>query len=225
MSFKPLAGWELDRLGKLGGARSREFMESDANYIKVIERAISSRTNLEKIMEYKKDYGLLRPVDLEAAKCGEKICDEKAEQFFTYAAGPSSEKEYIFNDLLGRFVIATTPEGNGWRMAPLAWVEGRPVYKGDVLYVTVDNPNCATVKAGSKFYVVSKGNDEGNLYNSEWYINKRYLTWQKPKTKREGWVNLSTRYTCSNPYYTKEEADFGVDESMRIACIRIEWEE
>jgi len=173
-------------------------------------------------MEYQKDYSLLRQFDLEAAKRGEKICEEKAEQFFTYVAGPSSEKEYIFNDFKGRFVTATTPEGNGWRMSPLCWVEGRPVYNGDVLYKKNSVKRTIIRKDGDYFYSEEEGLTPIDS-----------LTWTKPKTKSEGWVNVYPPTTetlkeqsaeTSNAWESKALANKYAQQN-RLDCIHIVWEE
>ena len=170
-----------------------------------------------------KDYSLLRPFDLEAAKRGEKIAFIGVElEPREFIAGPDSNGTIIIKDDTGQFQSSVSYP---YVMLPITWVEGRPVYKGDVLYnpcfecnVVVTGPMRNDIYISTNRVDVNPSNPNGNSMLSE-------LTWQKPKTKRKGWVNLSTRYTCSNPYDTKEEADFGVNESMRIACIRIEWEE
>ena len=71
---------------------------------------------------------------------------------------------------------------------------------------------------------VNPPNPNGNSILSE-------LSWQKPKTKREGWVNIYEKHRACWRYDTKEEADLfatlaqgGIDPS-RIACVRCEWEE
>jgi hypothetical protein len=171
-----------------------------------------------------KDYRLLRPFDLETAKRGEKICLSNGNEFnqLIKIVGSTFDGEFIFMDALGSMFGKPVSE---LRISPLAWLEGRPVYKGHVLYNTCFE--CDVVITGeydAEGYIGTNRVDVSPPYkkgNSG--INT--LTWQKPKTKREGWVNLSTRYTVSNPYDTKEEADYGVNESMRIACIHITWEE
>lgn len=84
-------------------------------------------------MEQQKDLSLLRPFDLEAAKRGEDFvfveCGElKARKFI---AGPDSGGGIVVQDELGAFVVS---HAYPYNMAPLCWVEGKPVYKGDVLY-------------------------------------------------------------------------------------------
>lgn len=85
---------------------------------------------MEQAKKYAKDCRLLRPFDLEKAKAGEKIC------------WPTGDGDVVFVGCSSNGQVAWESEGvigfidprENIRMAPLAWVEGRPVYKGDVLY-------------------------------------------------------------------------------------------
>lgn len=78
-----------------------------------------------------KNYELLRPFDLEAAKRGDAICwrDGDVIQDVTITSlgsvcgrWRSDDNERLWQD----------DELDNFRMAPLCWVEGKPVYKGDV---------------------------------------------------------------------------------------------
>jgi len=84
----------------------------------------------------KKDYSLLRPFDLEAAKAGALLTKQgpvnsSAKSPFTLAAGPGTDGDCAVQDALGNIWVC---HGDCLCMEPLAWVEGRPVYKGDVLH-------------------------------------------------------------------------------------------
>lgn len=81
-----------------------------------------------------KKFEELRPFDLEAAKAGAPIC---------YMDGDIPSSWFIHDDVLyvewsnepERFVQFKADTGlDRWCMAPLCWVEDRPVYKGDVLW-------------------------------------------------------------------------------------------
>ena len=50
------------------------------------------------------------------------------------------------------------------------------------------------------------------------------MTWDHPKVKKEGWVNIYRGRTASNVHWSKEVADMEALEG-RIACSRVEWEE
>jgi hypothetical protein len=172
---------------------------------------------------HQKDYSLLRPFDLEAAKRGEKIC-------WAENGETASEVFFLKSFVLPVFNICVENEQVGmfgedcyfqFKMSPLAWVEGSPVYKGDVLYNRLNDNKvvfdhmCAACNVESTF------------------------TWQKPKTKREGWVNIvKTNYhgnckeirdvmirNCSI-YPDKESAkEWAVHCGDVIATVRIEWNE
>lgn len=168
-------------------------------------------------MEHKKDYSLLRPFDLEAAKRGEKICTDELEDV-QYVAGPD---EYT------NVVVKTGPyfilQKHRLRMTPIAWVEGRPIYNGDVLYCLSNYANWADIERGYEFKVSKKAENEDALFDGEWWLAFTDLTWTKPKQKREGWMNCyPSRENCVYP--SKEMAD-KYAASHRTECIRIEWEE
>lgn len=89
-------------------------------------------------MRKEKDYSLLRPFDLEAAKAGALMTDIgigtcNVEAAWRYVAGPDFNGNIIVERLRdGSF--ANPASTSIFRMAPLCWVEGRPVYPGDVMY-------------------------------------------------------------------------------------------
>lgn len=168
----------------------------------------------------KKDYSLLRPFDLEAAKRGEKICwhedgDTAVEVFFPKQGGVIPV--FSGNDQCGIF---TDADYYALKMSPLAWVEGRPMYKGDKLWHT-----------GRNFFVVIQDRNGSNEnvcdfpgHISPLFANDEYLTWTKPKQKREGWVNIYKDSTEAYIHQDRKSVDENSDE-CRVACLRIEWEE
>lgn len=179
------------------------------------------------------NYKLLRPFDLEAAKAGAKITD-KTEIEHTFAAEAGPDGDMAVRDPQGNVFVMDLSEA---RMVPLAWVEGKPVYPGDVLYGNDDS-----TKSGSKF---TAGNRvlpggliagvsvviNGPVYNTGG-MHSGKLTWNPPKAKKEGWINVYSTSLASNArprfvgkvHPTKSGADFDAGED-RIACVRIEWEE
>ena len=176
-----------------------------------------------------KDYSLLRPFDLEAAKRDELITTLFLDgEMVTHAfvTGPDDH---------GGFVVKT-PDGwfrfgkeSDYRMAPLAWVEGKPVYKGDVLYD----------RNGQK--CVAKSITLGGTLESEETTLLRFfpeLTWNQPKIGREGWVNIvEAGIGCSRGnlggWLIRNGDIFPTEEAAKtraahcgdvIATVRIEWE-
>lgn len=139
-------------------------------------------------MSETKDYSLLRPFDLEAAKRGEAVCDrDHANEYEFLAIGEKRFSDgYVAVRLTRSFIVKAKgyiylcyPED--LRMAPICWVEGRPVYRGDVLYETIGggagNPYVAHHFENGKL-VTAGVNSCPHHYNPD------HLTWTPPKVKR-----------------------------------------
>lgn len=170
----------------------------------------------------KNDYSLLRPFDLAAAKSGEPICCLSGTSYHPrdYMAGPDARGWICVKYPDGCFDICDPVQ---YHMAPLAWVEGKPVYKGDVLYPTL----------GSKDEFRVTGFVDGCLVATNWHFNPSALTWNPPKVKREGWI-VTSRGDATNCVITKAiwptEADAKAAASVgklltNPRITRIEWEE
>lgn len=162
-----------------------------------------------------KDYSLLRPFDREAAKRGEPICYRIDGSKRIYMTGPDNANHLCVEDPAdGRFVLAHVDK---YRMAPLAWVEGKPVYKGDGPLFIKDN--------GEKVFVSRSGLIERPTNVVAVCILEHRLTWTPPKVKREGWVNIYPKGEF-HVRDSKEDADnCARHRTDRVACVRIEWEE
>lgn len=183
-----------------------------------------------------KDYSLLRPFDLEKAKAEEALCGINAEGPIKYVAGPDKDGCVAICNHKDELMVKSPKI---LRMAPLTWVEGRPVYKGDVLYLrgekrVVSHVSVVRIFEGDdedKFLCFSCGRSswvEGPSSNT---FEVPPFTWTPPKVEKEGWVNIYKSGFISQPHPTKEKADSYADNSPvacvnpRVACIRIEWEE
>jgi hypothetical protein len=200
-----------------------------------------------------KDYSLLRKFDLDAAKRGEAICmmSRRNARFVAHvpecqidrrvlviAEGASNVNAYCDD---GCYIIKDPGAPEALRMAPLAWVEGKPVYPGDVLYwLNAYNPG-ATFVVGDRVLdsgtiagvsTMHDGTTRGEGGDSG--MRPENLTWTAPKVKRHGWVNVHRKTGgvpahcafVSHAYSTKELADmYEENHGPRLACIRIEWEE
>ena len=183
-------------------------------------------------MEQTKDYSLLRPFDLEAAKTGTPLIEiymheSKVitdEEIGTYIAGPNNLNEYVISFSTSGYVIYTVSIKDV-RMAPLAWVEGKPVYKGDVLYhyYVKDNKNRLVTISGT--FTNGIGNYLTFTEGDNWAIDgsSSKLSWNKHKVKKSGWMNCY-EHNENNVYPTKIRADLYAL-SSRTACIEIFWEE
>ena len=109
------------------------------------------------------NYDLLRPFDIEAAKHGEEICFDNGEECIAFVAEAGEDDEHAFRNDQGNLLLV---EGSELRMKPLAWVEDRPVYKGDVLWQ----------KAIGLSYEVKDGFQ---------HVENSFLTWTKPEPKKD----------------------------------------
>lgn len=178
------------------------------------------------------NYELLRPFDLEAAKAGAKITDTRTEYTLIAEAGPDGDM--AVRDPDGNLFVMHLSDA---RMAPLAWVEDKPVYPGDVLYWSeITSYPKSRFTVGSERLVggmLAGRSDRTDGTTFEFGGMYPYdLTWDKPPVKREGWINLYPKTGSSQGrpvaggqiHPTKAVADKEAFED-RIACVRIEWEE
>lgn len=140
-------------------------------------------------MKQKNDFSLLRPFDIAAAKDGEPVCWDTGDYFSgRYLAGPDRSGEVAFEDNEGDLYLRNASK---YRMAPLCWIEGKPVYKGDVLY------RKGISRDGEHFIAESIVRDEdGDVFlryagngGSSWVDGPEGMgvdaTWPPPKVKRE----------------------------------------
>lgn len=188
---------------------------------------------------YTKDYSLLRKFNLEAAKNGEEICNAYEQADWDFIAGIDAENKCVLLHIPSNtFVISNTVS---LRMKPLAWVEGKPVYKGAVLWynefgfsieVTGNNDYDPNNGLKGKVKEVTKKSHCCYVGGELTWAPFDKWSWNKPKVKREGWINVYKKHqTGSKIYVTKEEAYEGCEKCFSapaddyITTIRIEWEE
>lgn len=174
-----------------------------------------------------KNLELLRPFDLESAKAGTLLCSEAAmlngKPAWKYAAGPDASGRIVAVKISdGNFAAASRPEA--FRMAPLAWVDGRPVYKGDALFYE---------GIGRGVVVGMKGGDQIEItydHHKEWGPTGAFpenLTWTPPKVKRKGFAVVSKQ----GMLLSREDAEKAIkDISFRgfpgeLVIAHAEWEE
>lgn len=176
-------------------------------------------------MNNKKDYSLLRPFDLEAAKAGEQICSDK---------NGSARLFIVGRDGTGQCVISNPEESDVWyfadserlRMAPLAWVEGRPVYKGDVLYYVEDGIYRKFVVQDSNQFGPTAPvflEDIPNEHGVGRACSPEKLTWQKPKVKKSGWALVGKDSFSWNEDEAKSKASGA--KHKNLVAVYGEWEE
>ncbi len=182
-----------------------------------------------------KNFNLLRPFNLELAKEGELLTsmnEANDYKMLDFSIRNSNNKVEIDAQLVNaedNFKYSNQDESS-FRMKPLTWIDGKPVYKGDVLWyrgqqfcieVQGYNPTCEDGLIGivvkSQWELISVGEQSWAPFY-QWQ-------WDKPKqvVKRKVWINVYSEYVYS--YFSKEEADT-LAGKKRIACVetKIEYE-
>lgn len=113
-----------------------------------------------------------------------------------------------------------------WRIKPLFWIEGRPVYVGDAMYFNESSQAPGTkvvIKRGwyREFTTQLVLDVEGSDFVGTCLPHQ--LSWEKPKTKREGYVVVAKL-----AMFTLAEAEnilSGVIDSSNFIIAKAEWEE
>lgn len=175
------------------------------------------------------DYTLLRKINPEELVVGMEVLDTHI-ALCEFVAGPDDDDDVCLRytcQCSGRETLFVCSVSE-LRRAPLAWVEGKPVYRGDVLY-----------RGTSQVVVIGAANETVAVETVAGAVGDLAgtsdLTWEpvKPKTKRKGWINLYansegdkpmvSRHVCLTRCAADELAD--MVRSERLACIEVEWEE
>lgn len=189
-------------------------------------------------MEHTKDYGLLRPFDPKAAEAGEPVMQMGGSLYPIRWVGRSANRQA---NIIERQTVSGVHHVeyaiDAWlRMAPLCWVEGKPVYKGEKMWRKDGQWTYAheivgkTQQEDDGLGVLLQVTEQGTTWSEN-------LTWTPPKVRREGWVNIVGRKGGSRETSDRiiRNADIFDDEAKAkswaghcgdvIACVRIEWEE
>lgn len=113
----------------------------------------------------------LRPFDLEAAKSGELMQYFAGGDICTLVAGPDAYGcVCVSKGGVDKLRLIVYPV-ESLRMVPLCWVEGKPVYKGDVLYQNTT----------MLWRVVADGNEKGITDTHGSWNDREHLTWKPPE--------------------------------------------
>ena len=135
---------------------------------------------------------MLRPFDEAAAKRGEPICQEEGYEK-RYVAGPdwhgkvcieANNKLYFYHE-------------SQLRMKPLATVEGREVYPGDVLY-----DEEGTRYVADKDWLKADGAWIG-LHTATWGCQRNNFSWTPPKKWEKRWLFQGGMSTSMNGYFSE----------------------
>lgn len=178
--------------------------------------------------QYTNDLSLLRPFNLEAAKNGELLTAVNncySFKFLTYCKSDNNIYCQLTDNSQDHVYLYTT---NNLRMKPLAWVEGKHVYKGDVLYWKYKNYKFLAVDKIIEDNIIQGytcDHDGEIIYGKEGDsgVTSGTLTWNKPKqkVKRKIWINVYPDGCFS--YFSKDSADMN-SPKPRIACVETEIE-
>lgn len=115
----------------------------------------------------------LRPFDLEAAKAGATLYDMQDHLVYTLAAEAGPDGDAGVRSLEGNVF---TQNYRNLRMAPLCWVEDRPVYKGDVLWNKMHPSLRYDVDYVTEYGTVMTVPNETGSYSD----HPESLTWTRP---------------------------------------------
>ena len=162
----------------------------------------------------KNDNNLLRPLDLNTVKSGDPIFNFYGKPY-NFLVGPDAEGNIVISGACGIFALMSLSDA---RMVPITWIEGKPVYKGDVLYYSIIDKQYPLVvsRIDTDFRVC---NDRGG-----WIITNK-LTWVKAPVCKEGWMNICPNNRAQPEIFqTREDADKNALRS-RIDCIQVNWME
>ena len=166
----------------------------------------------------KKDYSLLRPFDLEAAKAGALLCDQSGPTLagLLCCTPDSSGYFWVWVNCIGG--IVSRLHSKNIRLAPLCWVEGKPVYPGDMLEVELvswgDWREATVARSGFAHdgeRIIAEGVGK-EIINAPVSMCR----WPRPKPVKR-WINIYP----NTGYDTKAAAD-QVAAIGRIACVEIE---
>lgn len=176
----------------------------------------------------KKDYSLLRPFDLEAAKRGARLCWTEHGTEAEFIAGPDRDGEICVRHVIDNTLLVRRPDL--FSIAPLCWVEGKPVYKGGRLYVDGYSGNVGQLGSATRF----EGQHLHGTWDTgcTWMSRVEFLSWNPPMVKREGWAVIRV---CGISK-TRQEAEeilkqhVGTNPLSDLMAgeprvVRIEWEE
>ena len=173
----------------------------------------------------KHDLNLLRPLTLDDIKPGTIVTwvvGDKEVDWGEIVYGPTEKRqEFVANWKEDGLTVhsVTSADMKKVRLTPLAWVEDKPVYPGDVLYGKWPDAE----KGG---YVVGDTLARGRFLTDDKGIaltdNVERLTWTPPKTKHRVWMNLYPDGSCG-VYSTEEHANARVVSRQTVRRL-IEWE-
>ena len=168
------------------------------------------------------NFNLLRPFDIEKAKSGEQILFANGDPCAFIAEGGSFGQHAV----RAHGNLFLVPPAN-LRMAPLCWVEDKPVYKGDRLWSSYTKEGEKTeriashvIEANGTFYLQYEGGGDWAMDGS-----CSFLSWIPPKVKKSGWMNIYKDKAMGRYIHDTKNAADSAATIGRIGCVEIHWEE
>lgn len=128
-----------------------------------------------------KDCRLLREFNLEQAKEGDEILCVITNKTVKYLSCSTDGHTVFIEWSVGGTIFSVLVPASGLRMKPLTWIEGKPVYKGDVLYEKSQYSDGEPLIVRSVFKPLS--NKSALQFKSLAWAGDEELTWTKPKEK------------------------------------------
>ena len=185
-----------------------------------------------------KNFSLLRPLDFTQLKIGDEIVwlDYYYHRKVYYLGGPDDDGTIAIRTVnaSGSNSIYTRHQ-TSFAMKPLAWVDGKPVYAGDTLFV-----KCITNNDPNGYKVVTSGRKDAGgfpsticLYGIGWFDVEK-LTWEKPKTKKTSWIAMYSNENSNHEYLINPVSHIYSSreylENLLVGCnykdiVQITWEE
>lgn len=181
-----------------------------------------------------KQYNLLRPLNLNELVVGMQILfvsnqQDRREQLETVVALANEQNYFVTQGKTGTYYIVPVA---CYYHNPLAWVEDKPVYKGDVLWyirgkwsMSITGYNHRVSGQNGFEGIVFKGDDIYNVKGDANWAPFSNWTWDAPKEKKQAWINIykdPTSIMCRYDTYVDAQQH---SNKNTIDTIQIEWEE
>ena len=146
---------------------------------------MTTKQNDSKLVpEVQRQYSLLREFNLEQAEAGDEILHLLSPSFIYTEVIHEVEFKGVTSNL--QEVFLEDKQGEGYccgtqriKMKPLCWLEGKPVYKGDVLYENAENSEGEALVVKSTFEPLNC--DDALKFTSGTWAFLHELTWDKPQ--------------------------------------------
>jgi len=166
----------------------------------------------------KSQFDILRNFNLTEFKEGAPVVSWNTPSVtFKYVCGPDSADNVIVKGSNDQYMLHSIYELECAKMSPFAWVENKPVYRGDILEYCNDGETKEIVVASFNEHMHHIICTKNNSYYTEclqWpskFVTRYINVYPNTHNKKNGLVSL---------YNSRDSADqYAVDQ--RIACIEV----